>query len=117
MPREHLPNRRDADVYDFEHGGIRYRAIVGLYEDGRPGEVFINPMAPVRQGSKVEAVARDTAVALSLAFQHGCSAEILRKAMTRMEEWTEKGIEVQAAGPGGALLDLMPKEQGHAYPV
>ncbi len=98
MPREHLPNRRDADVYDFEHGGIRYRAIVGLYDDGRPGEVFLN--ANVKVGSGVEAIAKDTAVLISLDLQHGAPLAITQRAMTRLEDGS-------AATPGGKVLDLI----------
>ena len=46
MPRERLPNRRQAETLDLWHGGQRYHFTVGEYPDGRPGEVFIHGAKP-----------------------------------------------------------------------
>src|SRR5437899_11565411 len=40
--RERLPNRRACETQAFNHAGSLYRLTVGFYEDGRPGELFLN---------------------------------------------------------------------------
>jgi hypothetical protein len=62
--REKLPNRREATTFDVEAGGLRYRATIGRYGDGRLAEIFID-MSKV--GSDADAAARDCAIATSLA--------------------------------------------------
>jgi hypothetical protein len=67
--RQRLPNRRPHELLDFEHGGIRYTAGVGRFEDGRPAEIFLNT---AKHGTAVDTNARNAAVAASLLLQHGC---------------------------------------------
>jgi hypothetical protein len=40
--RQRLPNRRGHELVDFEHGGIRYTAGIGRFEDGALAEIFLN---------------------------------------------------------------------------
>ena len=60
--------------------------------------MFIN--ASGRAGGMLEAVARDSAVFVSLALQHGADLETLRRAVLRDPNG-------QASGPVGKLLDLI----------
>lgn len=83
--RERLPNRRAAVTFDFEHvspSGLRatMTATVGLYPDGRIGEVFL---VTAKSGTDLQIANRDAAVALSLAFQHGCPIEAVAPAFLR----------------------------------
>jgi hypothetical protein len=76
MPdRERLPVRRGHEVIDFEHVGLRCRAGVGRYADQRVGEIFLNI---AKDGGAANVNARDSAIAASLALQHGCNLEALR---------------------------------------
>jgi ribonucleoside-diphosphate reductase alpha chain len=95
--RRRLPNRRAAELIDFEHGGMRYTAGVSRFPDGRVAEVFLHT---AKAGSDAADIARDAAVTASLALQHGVYVATLRKALTR-------GSDGKAAGPIGALLDLL----------
>ena len=90
-----LPNRRACELMNFTHDGIAHTGSVSYMPDGRPCEVFIDAG---KVGSAVQHMARDSAVAASLALQHGASLETLRTAMTR----TDRG---DAAGALGAFLD------------
>jgi ribonucleoside-diphosphate reductase alpha chain len=96
MSRENLPNRRHGEVFSFEHEGIRYRANVSRFADGRLAEVFLSGGKP---GAGAAVVAHDVAVAASLALQFGCPADTLRRALLRLSNGS-------AAGPLGRLLDL-----------
>jgi hypothetical protein len=77
-----LPNRRRGETFDVKHGGQAsiFQVTVGYYPNGSVGEVFI---AGSKSGTAFEAVARDGAVLLSLALQHGVPLETIRHAITR----------------------------------
>jgi ribonucleoside-diphosphate reductase alpha chain len=72
--RERLPFRRASVVFELELGGLCYTASVSYFADGRPAEIFLQNHKP---GSQSDANARDSAVAASLALQHGCPLDVL----------------------------------------
>jgi ribonucleoside-diphosphate reductase alpha chain len=82
VTRERLPNRRAQQTFAFEHQNVRFTLSIGLYDDGRPAEAF---MECDKQTSDFEAIGRDAAVLISIALQHGASVEVLRGAITRGE--------------------------------
>jgi hypothetical protein len=97
MTRQRLPNRRGHELLDFEHGGIRYTAGVGRFEDGTLAEIFLNT---AKQGTAIDVNARDAAVAVSLLLQHGCPVDTLRQALTRNGDGS-------GSGPLAHALDLL----------
>ena len=83
MSRLTLPNRRHNETMKLHHGGVRgaYHVTVGYYADGKTvGEVFISTS---KIGTLHDAAARDIAILMSLALQHGCTLETMRDALTR----------------------------------
>jgi hypothetical protein len=80
--REPLPARRFGETFKLRFGGAAgaYHITVGRYPDGRLGELFISTN---KIGSAQDALARDTAILMSLALQHGCTIETIRDAITR----------------------------------
>ena len=78
--RRRLPNRREHELIDFEHGGIRYTAVIGRFNDGALAEIFLNTG---KHGTVVDTNARDAAVGASLLLQDGCSVDTRRWARTR----------------------------------
>jgi len=82
MTRETLPLRRRSETFELPFGGFKEPHVVtlGYYEDGRIGEVFINGG---KSGEIVEAIARDSAVILSMALQHGVPLDTIARALTR----------------------------------
>ena len=95
--RRRLSNRREHELIDFEHGGIRYTAGVVRFEDGTLAEIFLNTD---KQGTAIDVNARDAAVAASLLLQHGCSVDALRQALTRNSDGS-------GSGPLACALDLI----------
>jgi ribonucleoside-diphosphate reductase alpha chain len=95
--RQRLPNRREHELLDFEHGSIRYTVSAGRFEDGRLAEIFLTT---AKHGTAVDVNARDAAVAASLLLQHGCSVDTLRRALTRNGDGS-------ASGPLARALDLL----------
>ena len=66
-------------------------------DDGTPGEVFTDAR---KTGGDVEAIARDAAVVISLALQHGVAVESVQHAITRDGNGTPSSIL-------GAVLDAL----------
>jgi ribonucleoside-diphosphate reductase alpha chain len=95
--RWRLPNRRAHELLSFDHGGIRYTAGVGRFENGDLAEIFLNTS---KNGTAVDVNARDAAIAASLLLQHGCDLDTLRRALTRNSDGT-------ASGPLARVLDLL----------
>ena len=89
--REILPPRRRSENFAVVHGNHRtnFHVTLGYYPDGRIGEVFVSG---AKAGSEVEAVARDGAVLLSLALQHGILIATMRAAVTRDADGTASTI-------------------------
>jgi hypothetical protein len=95
--RQRLPNRRLAETFELEVAGLRYTCTVGRFADGRVGEVFLQNHKP---GSQSDSNARDAAVAASLALQHNCPIDVLRRALLR-------DARGNASTPLGQALDLI----------
>jgi hypothetical protein len=90
--RERLPDRRNAELIDFKHGGRRWTASIGRFSDGRIAEVFLH----AAKESPLLELAQESAIVASLALQSGCPIETLRHALA--------GRDV---GPLGAVLALV----------
>jgi hypothetical protein len=101
MTREILPMRRECDTFpvQFEtlHGTISMLASVGFFPDGRPAEVFVSGN---KVGSAVESLARDAAIVLSIALQHGTPLDTIKNAITRNPDSAPSTMF-------GALVDRM----------
>jgi ribonucleoside-diphosphate reductase alpha chain len=82
--RHRLPEERRSLTHKFNIGGHAGYVTVGLYEDGRPGEIFIR-MA--KEGSTISGLVDSFATAISLALQHGVPIRLLvdKFAHTRFE--------------------------------
>jgi len=97
MTRETLPTRRQRTAVSFEHGGHAFIGGAGHYPDGRVGEVFLSSG---KTGTHLQIATSDAAIAASLALQHGCHIETLRRAFLRNDDGS-------AAGPLGCLFDTL----------
>jgi hypothetical protein len=98
--RQRLPNRRPNESFTFEVGGFRFTATVGRFPDGRIGEVFLNNH---KAGNAVDANARDAAILLSFALQHGADVDSIRRALCRDSQG-------RALGPIAAALDRLAEQ-------
>lgn len=72
--RRRLPATRPSRTHKFSVNGHEGYIIVGFYEDGRPGEVFIK-MA--KKGSTVRGLTDSIGILTSVALQHGVPLELL----------------------------------------
>jgi hypothetical protein len=102
--RNRLPNRRPAESFEVEVEGLIYTATVGRFPDGTTGELFLSGR---RSNSSADTTARDSAIVLSIALQHGADLETIRRALCRDSQG-------RASGPLGAALDVIMGTPLHA---
>jgi hypothetical protein len=95
--RQRLPNRRASESFTFELNGLRFTATVSRFDDGRIGELFLNNH---KFGNQSDTNARDAAILLSFALQHGADLETIRRALCRDSQG-------QALGPIAEALDIV----------
>jgi hypothetical protein len=103
--RTTLPQRRYAETFELRHGDQRmpFSVTVGYYVPGGAiGEVFIHGS---KSGTAFEAVARDGAILLSLALQHGVPLETIKHAITREHDGSPSTIV-------GAVVDRLTASDG-----
>lgn len=76
--RKRLPNERSALTHRFTIGAgedlIKGYVTVGLYDDGKPGEIFVKMD---RQGSQVSGFVDAWAIAVSMLLQSGVTLETI----------------------------------------
>ena len=72
--RERLPDTRESITHKFNISGHEGYITVGLFEDGRPGEVFLK-MA--KEGSTLSGLCDTLGILTSLALQYGVPVEAL----------------------------------------
>ncbi len=79
--RRKLPDERRSITHKFDVGGHEGYITVGLYEDGKPGEIFLKMS---KEGSTVSGLMDAFATAISLTLQYGVPLEALVKKFTHM---------------------------------
>ena len=110
--RKRLPNRRPSHTETLAVAGQTFTGTVGLDpEDGRPRELFLTAG---KEGSLINAMLADAAVAISVALQHGISPQALAKSVGRMPPGPVTPADLDGerparlpASPIGAALDLL----------
>ena len=110
--RHRLPNRRPSHTATLEVAGQIFTATIGLDpEDGRPCEVFLTAG---KEGSLINSMLADAAVAISVALERGIAAKALAKSVGRLPEGPVTPADLDGgkparipASPIGAALDLL----------
>jgi ribonucleoside-diphosphate reductase alpha chain len=84
--RDRLPDTRRSVTHKFNVGGHEGYITVGLFDDGRPGELFIT-MA--KEGSTIGGLMDAFGTAISMSLQYGVPLEVYVKKFshTRFEPW------------------------------
>ena len=85
--RQSLPDTRDSITHKFSIERHEGYLTIGLYPDGRPGEIFIKMS---KEGSTISGMCQAFCRAFSLAIQHGLS---IRDAVARF-----KGMRFEPMG-------------------
>lgn len=108
MTRETLPERRRSETLKLTHlnpntgfAEHEYYATIGYYDDGRPGEIFLDWRD---MSATLANLARDAALIMSIAIQYGVPIEAMRKSVGR----TDAGLPHTVMG---TALDLLAREK------
>jgi ribonucleoside-diphosphate reductase alpha chain len=110
--RRRLPNRRPSHTETLEVAGQAVTATIGFDPvDDQPRELFLTAG---KEGSTLNALLSDAAVVISVALQHGISAQALAKSVGRLPEGPVTPADLDEgkparnpASPIGAALDLL----------
>jgi len=97
MTREHLPSRRPSTTFDFTCANLHYTCSYSRFASGGIAELFLSNH---KSNSQADTAARDAAITLSIAVQHGADPEAVRLALCRDSNG-------KANGPLGTALDLI----------
>ena len=71
--REKMPVERASVTHKFSVGGHEGYITVGMYDDGRPGEIFIKMS---KEGSTLSGVMDGLALTISLGLQYGVPLKV-----------------------------------------
>jgi hypothetical protein len=93
--RMRLPNRRAAETFELEVGGLHYVCTFSRFPDGSVSELFLSNH---KSNSAADTAARDSAIVCSIALQFGADITTIRKALCR-DYWN------RATGVLGVALD------------
>jgi hypothetical protein len=104
LSADRLANRRGSLTFDFKFLGLRFTTSASRFDGGELGELFSSSNKAI---SSASILASDRAIAISLALQHGCPLETLRRALCR-------DARGNAASPLGAALDRLAADEGRA---
>ena len=112
VDRQRLPNRRPSHTETLEVAGQTFMATVGFDPaSGWPRELFLTGG---KEGSALDALLADAAVAISVALQHGISAQALARSIGRLPVGPVTPADLDQgppaklpASPIGAALDLV----------
>jgi len=72
--RRRLPSERSSITHKFSVGGLKGYVVVGLFEDGTPGELFVTAS---EQGSVIQGLMDAFATSFSLNLQYGVPLDAL----------------------------------------
>ena len=109
--RHRLPDRRPSVTEELQVGGQSFTVDIGFNPGtGQPREVFLTAG---KEGSLLNALLADAAVAISVALQSGVPAKALAKSIGRLPEFpvTPGNLDRPSgrlpASPIGGALDLL----------
>lgn len=74
VARRKLPDERQSITHKFSIAGQEGYFIVGIFEDGQPGEIFIKMS---KEGSTISGLMDSFAVAISMSLQYGVPLRVL----------------------------------------
>lgn len=103
--RQRLPDRRETTAVEFAIDGTEYIAHFGNYVGGGLAEVFLTGTGRVKPNSGLDILAKDAALILSIALQHGVPLSIFQEAMSRLPSG-------RPAGPMGVIIDIAMGKDG-----
>lgn len=110
--RRMLPDTRSSKTHKFSIGGSKGYFTVGQFEDGRPGEIFIQ-MA--KAGSTINGLMDTIGVLLSLSLQYGVPLETLVKKFSHVRFEPEGLTRNRDIPMAKSVIDYLARWLGMEY--
>jgi ribonucleoside-diphosphate reductase alpha chain len=110
--RRKLPDERKAITHKFSIGGHEGYIIVGMYEEGAPGEIFIK-MA--KEGSTLSGLMDGLALSISIGLQYGVPLKALVDKLTNTRFEPSGFTENPAIRYSSSVLDYIARWLGGKF--
>jgi ribonucleoside-diphosphate reductase alpha chain len=110
--RRKLPDERKSVTHKFSVGGHEGYIIVGMYEEGAPGEIFIK-MA--KEGSTLSGFMDGVAVSISIGLQYGVPLKILVDKLTNTRFEPSGFTENPSIRYASSILDYIARWLGGKF--
>ena len=104
--RERLPRKRSAVTHSFNLGGHEAVLTVGVYDDGRCGEIFLDLG---KEGSDVAGWSNAFCIAVSLGLQHGVPIEKFIHTFGGMKFGANGATDNEEIGSATSIPDMVMK--------
>ncbi|MCB9557407.1 MAG: vitamin B12-dependent ribonucleotide reductase [Deltaproteobacteria bacterium] len=111
--RHKLPDERRSLTHKFSIGGHEGYLTIGMYEDGRPGEIFIR-MA--KEGSTISGLMDSFATGISLALQHGVPINLLVDKFSHTRFEPSGFSDNRSIGYAKSIMDYIFRWIGQKFP-
>ncbi|MCC5833984.1 MAG: vitamin B12-dependent ribonucleotide reductase [Opitutales bacterium] len=110
--RRHLPDTRSSVTHKFSIAGTKGYLTVGQFDDGRPGEVFIQMS---KAGSTINGLMDTIGTLLSLCLQYGVPVEALVKKFTHVRFEPEGMTKNPHIPMAKSVMDYLSRWLGMQY--
>ncbi len=102
--RERLPDSRKAITHKFSVHGTKGYLIVGLYDDGRPGELFIKI---AKEGSTLSGLCDTVGILTSLGLQYGVPLQAMIEKLQHTKFEPSGNSNNPDIGKASSLIDYI----------
>jgi ribonucleoside-diphosphate reductase alpha chain len=103
LTQRKMPITRQSITHEFKIGGFAGYLTVGMYEDGNPGEIFINVS---KEGSTISGLLDTIAISVSFALQYGVPLEKLVNKFSHMR-FEPAGFTGEEFGFATSIVDYV----------
>jgi hypothetical protein len=104
MTRARLPDRRRNETREIAFDGRTYTLCAGFYDNGQPGEVFLDGH---KTGSTMQAFIIDACIGISKQLQHGISRDDQLRSASKVPVWISGEKREGPASAIGAILEAL----------
>jgi ribonucleoside-diphosphate reductase alpha chain len=111
LRQKKLPKTRTSITHEFVISGIKGFVTVGMYADGKPGEVFI---AIAKEGSTLGGLFNAISIITSMALQHGVSIDKLAAKLSYMS-FPPQGFTGEDFGYASSIVDYIFRWLGKTF--
>ncbi|MFZ1522721.1 MAG: vitamin B12-dependent ribonucleotide reductase [Candidatus Saccharimonadales bacterium] len=107
-----LPKVRPSKTYEFKVGGVKGFLTVGEYDDGRPGEIFINVS---KQGSTLSGLMDSFAISVSHGLRYGVPLRTYVKSLMNSNFAPFGATDDPSVPTANSIIDYIVKKLAEQY--